>query len=95
MKKKGIVKSLAVKAFFTLVIAYCGYILVQQQLVLNAYNADGKYYKDKIEQERKQTEILKSRQAVQNSDEYIERIAREKLGLVKPDEKVFIDISNK
>lgn len=95
MKKKGIMKSLAIKAFFTLVIVYCGYILVQQQLTLNAYSADNKYYKDKIDQERKKSESLKNQQAIQNTDEYIERIAREKLGLVKPDEKVFIDISNK
>jgi cell division protein FtsB len=30
-----------------------------------------------------------------DTDEYIERIAREKLGYVCPDEKVYIDISGK
>ena len=45
------------------------------------------------EEKERQTEIDDLREKV-NTDEYIERIASEKLGLVKSNAKIFIDISD-
>lgn len=48
---------------------------------------------DRIEYEKeRQVEIENLKDKV-NSDEYIEKMASEKLGLVKSDAKIFIDIS--
>lgn len=44
------------------------------------------------EQTKKQEEVDRMRENV-NSDEYIEKIARDELGMVKNDEIVFVDIS--
>ncbi|MBQ4517520.1 MAG: septum formation initiator family protein [Clostridia bacterium] len=42
------------------------------------------------EEQRVQEELLKEKEAA-GTPEYVERVAREKLGYMKPDEKVFID----
>ena len=47
----------------------------------------------KIEKEKeKKQELLKQKEEI-SSDESIEKIAREKLGMVKDGEKVFVDIN--
>ena len=50
---------------------------------------------EQIEYEKKKIEELDSLKDQVDSDEYIEKIAREKLGLIKQDEIVFIDIAGK
>ncbi len=45
----------------------------------------------KIEEEKKLTEQLKSELLISSSDKYVEKVAREQLGLVKPDEYLFIN----
>ena len=50
--------------------------------------------KEQIEYEKeRQVEIDEMRQRV-NSDEYIEKVAKEKLGLVKNNVKIFVDVSS-
>lgn len=51
-------------------------------------------YQEKLYEEARADETEKLKDAV-DSDEYIEKIAREKLGLVREDEKIFIDVSKK
>ena len=46
------------------------------------------------EQELRNAEI-KALLESENSDEYVARIAREKLGYISPGERVFVDISSK
>lgn len=78
---------------FLAALIYISYLIVQQQSVLNNYNKEIEYYKQKIQAEKEKNEELKEKQDLYTSDEYIENIARDKLGLVKPGEKIFIDIS--
>jgi cell division protein FtsB len=47
----------------------------------------------KIKEEEKNMEELKKQKDIINSDEYIEKIAREKLGMVKKGEKIFVDVN--
>ncbi len=47
-----------------------------------------------LEEQEKNAE-LKAQQENLNSDEYYEKLAREELGYLKPDEKVFIDSQKK
>ena len=50
---------------------------------------------EQIEYEKKKLEEVDELKGQVDSDEYIEKIAREKLGLIKQDEIVFIDIAGK
>ncbi len=49
--------------------------------------------KDEVAYEQQRIEEIKELKDNVNSDEYIEKVAREKLGYIKQDEKVFIDVS--
>lgn len=48
-----------------------------------------------IAQEKERQEQVDKMRESSDSDEYIEKIARERLGMVKNDEIVFIDVSEK
>lgn len=50
---------------------------------------------EQIEYEKKRLQEVDELKSQIDSDEYIEKIAREKLGLIKQDEIVFIDIAGK
>lgn len=96
MRKKKI-KSKIISAFGNIMIAvatvYVVYILIQQQMQLNTYKAQQDYYKTQIELEQKKLQELENNKLLYTTDSYIEKIAREKLGLVKPEEVIFVDIN--
>ncbi len=71
---------------------YFAYIAVGQQKILYMKDADQKKIQSKIDEETKENEVLQKEQKEQNSDAYVEKIAREKLGMVKPGERVYVDI---
>ena len=71
---------------------YLSYVAVGQQKMLNSKNLEMSKIENKINEETKTNEELKKEKEVINSDEYIEKVAREKLGMVKKDEKVFVDL---
>lgn len=80
------------KPLFTLaVVIYIVYTLVTQQIQMYKYKKDIVSNNQKIEQQKKITEDLTRTKETYQSDEYIEKMAREKLGYVKPGEKVYID----
>lgn len=79
---------------FLSAIAYLTYLLISQQGILYAKQAqlDGINSKIQAEEENKEKLIRQSEEI--NSDENIEKIAREKLGMVKHGERVFVDVNN-
>lgn len=86
------------KKFYMLIIfiflIYCISILIKQQIKLNDYAADKKYYESQIEElETKKEELTEAQENV-NSPEYIESVARDKLEMYYPNEKVYVDINN-
>ena len=86
---KGFGKRILLIAFAIYVI----YTLYSQQLTLNAYQADADRYQEQIVAEQETKEELNSIKENINSDEYIEVMASEKLGMYLPNERVFIDIT--
>lgn len=66
-----------------------------QQITLSNYEALAREQEQKIADEELKNQKLQDQknQVEENPDEYIQRLAREKLGLVKPNERVFVDIS--
>lgn len=87
MKKKKLYKSLLI----LLVLIYAIITLVSQQKVINQYSANSKELASKIsEQEMQKAELTDKKQNV-NSKEYIEQVAREKLDMYYPNEKIYVD----
>lgn len=74
-----------------LFIGYCVYILFDQQIQINKYNSQISMYEKEIESKNELISYYTEQKDNINSDEYIEEVARESLGLVKPYEKIFID----
>ncbi len=71
---------------------YLSYVAVGQQKLLNAKDFELSKIENKIKDEMKDNEELIKEKEIINSDEYKEKVAREKLGMVKRDERVFVDI---
>lgn len=92
MKNKKL--TLTIKKFLFIAIAiYVIYTFFVQQKTLNAYKADEeRYCKQIVAEEEKKEELNRTKSNI-NSKEYIEEIARDKLGMYLPNEKVYIDIS--
>lgn len=89
MKKNIKVGELIKKLIFTLLIVYVASIFINQQKILNTYKNNTDYYIQKIAEETKQQEILMSMRDNINSPEYIEQIAREKLDMYLPNERIY------
>ena len=74
------------------IIIYVLYLLISRQQVLSSYKKEEQTYAKQIEQEQlKNAELLEEKENV-NSTEFIEEIARDKLGMYLPNERVYIDI---
>ena len=76
-----------------IVLAYFLYIIFSQQKTLKAYNQEATIYQNEIEAANQKTEELKEMKSNVNSTDYIENVAREKLGMYLPNERVYIDIT--
>ena len=73
-------------------IIYFLYIFSVQQTKLDSYGKDKQYYEAQIASLKDQKEeLLKIKENV-NSPEYIEEMAREKLDMYLPNERVYIDM---
>ena len=89
-KKKYSVDYLRV--ILVLVFAYFSVTFIRQQFEINEYDLQIKSIEQEITYAKNKTEELKEVEGKVNDSEYIEYIARNELGLVKPYEKIFIDV---
>lgn len=89
LKNKKIYKHLLLIA----IICYVAVIFIDQQQTLNSYRKEKEYNAQKLEEEKEYQESLIAMQENINSSEYIEQIARDKLYMYLPNEKVYIDRS--
>ena len=72
-------------------IIYFVFAFINQQTKLTSYNKDISYYSTQIEElENKKEELIAIQENV-NSEEYIEKVAREELHMYLPNEIVYID----
>ncbi|MBE7042593.1 MAG: septum formation initiator family protein [Ruminococcaceae bacterium] len=92
-KKQKQEKSKMTRALWAVVFLYVGYIFVQQQIRLHDLRVEEKEVSAEIEQAQQENKELTHVMDIMDTDEYIEKVARQKLGFVKPDEQVFIDTS--
>lgn len=86
---KKLVMTFALTSFFM----YMGYILVNQQVRINQLNNEIVQFDREIQEANLETEKLNDTLSSISDDEYMEEVARERLGLVMPTEIIFMDAS--
>ena len=87
MKKKKLYKRLLI----LLVLIYGIFTLINQQKVLYQYDENSKELAIKIQEQKTYNDELIAEKENVNSKEFIEQMAREKLDMYYPNEKVYID----
>lgn len=94
MKKLKKIKKPYKKILLLFIAVYVVYTLIAQQKTLNAYSVEQNSYSTQIKKEEQNKEaLLKTKERV-DSTEYIEDVAREKLGMYLPNERVYFDATN-
>lgn len=88
--KKSLLKKLVVIA----IIIYAVITFINQQKILNNYASQTKAVQVKIEEATAKQQELNAEKENVNSAEYIEAIAREKLDMYLPNERVYVDNEN-
>ena len=74
-----------------IVLSYFIYVLIKQQTTLNSYQTEKSYYEDQIAALSEEKAALEETKANINTPEYIEKVAREKLDMYYPNERVYVD----
>ncbi|MBE7041543.1 MAG: septum formation initiator family protein [Ruminococcaceae bacterium] len=90
-KKKVDLKVLLKRGLLCVLVLYMGYLLIAQQFDLARLGKENDVLDSKIAEAQKAHDELTQEKEDAETPEYIERVAREKLGYMKPEEKVFID----
>lgn len=91
--RKKIDFKIVIKLVLAIVVGiYIIFIFVKQQKTLNSYKKSQEYYASEISKQKEYKEELTELKNNINSPEYIEKIAREKLDMYLPNERVYIDI---
>ena len=91
MKSKS---NLLKKIIFIVVLIYAITTIIKQQKILNGYSVQEKNLKIEISEAKERQEQLNNEKENVNSLEYIETLAREKLGMYLPNERVYVDSEN-
>ena len=86
------INKLIKKFFLVIVILYVSITFINQQKAINAYNNQQASLKEKIQEQEEYNQTLLATKQNISSPEYIEELAREKLDMYLPNEKVYIDI---
>ncbi len=92
-RKKFHMKRLAVRMLFIGVLIYAGYTLVDQQIMLADKNKEIESTKAMTVAETEKQARLEEELSIIETDEYKEQKARELLGYIKPDERIYIDVT--
>ncbi len=94
MKKRTMRKVSFKKIILLVVVCFVAVMFVNQFTRLNYYNGQIKELEGKISEQQEINDELSARQNVYSSKEHVEKIARDTLGLVRANEKVYIDSNN-
>ena len=86
--------SLLKKIIFIAILIYAIITFINQQKILNTYSEQEKSLNTQIAEESEYQNKLNEEKDNVNSPEYIEAIAREKLDMYLPNERVYVDQEN-
>lgn len=84
-------KKIYKKLLILIVAIYAIFTLVNQQKTLNQYSQNSKELTTQIEEQKAYNEELAKEKENVNSEEFIEQMAREKLDMYYPNERVYVD----
>ncbi|MBE7035600.1 MAG: septum formation initiator family protein [Ruminococcaceae bacterium] len=84
-------KKLLTRGLLCVLILYIFILFVSQQFSFARLAKEEKGYDKQIEEAQKVHDVLEAEKEASSSPEVVERVARDKLGFMKPNEKVFID----
>jgi cell division protein FtsB len=96
LRRKNVVKKRKISVISILFVLMCVYFVttfVNQQISINRYRSKIEMYKADIANKEALAKYYDEQQESAQTDEYIEQVARESLGLVKPYEKIFVDVN--
>ena len=86
-KNKKILRNILI----IIVAIYVIFVFVNQQKTLNEYSKNSEELTEQIATEKVNNEELNQKKEDVNSLEFIEEMAREKLDMYKPNERVYVD----
>mgnify|MGYP001089307362 CR=1 FL=1 len=75
------------------IVIYVAYTFISRQQILIGYKKEEQHYQELIAQEQQRNSELLEKTNNIDSTEFIEEMARDKLGMYLPNERVYIDIS--
>jgi len=78
-----------------LLAVYIVYVLVAQQIAINQAHVKEIDIKNDIEKLIEENQQIEADLEKARDDQYLEKLARERLGLIKPGEIMFIDVNYK
>lgn len=84
----------AVVLFFVVVIGYLGCLIVKQEMYLSEINQQTITTQKQLDEATEQNKNLKTEKENLQKPEYIERVARDELGMTKPGEVPYISSEN-
>ncbi len=84
-------KKILTKLIFLVIVAYAILTVFNQQKAINQYDENSKELQAQIQEQNEYKEELTAKKENVNSLEFIEQMAREKLDMYLPNEKVYID----
>lgn len=85
------IKKLIKRLIIICIVIYAFVTFCNQQKILNTYASNNLEIEKKLEQAQEYQEQLKEIQNNVNSKEYIEEVAREKLDMYLPNERVYVN----
>lgn len=74
---------------------YIVFVFVEQQIALSKRSDVSKDIEEKIAEAKLEQQRLEDELDKAGTDEYLERMAREKLGLIKANERIFVDVTKR
>jgi cell division protein FtsL len=75
---------------FMVVAGYCLYVVVNQQLELNAINREAEATRTKLEQLSQLNTSYVAEKKKLSTTQYVEKLARDELGMAKPGEVPYV-----
>ena len=84
-------KRLLVFGLALIAVVYFVYVMISQQISISQKDKEISALEQKISDANQETEQLKQELEYLNDPKYLESAAREKLGLVRPNERIFVD----
>ena len=80
---------------FVVIIGYLGFIIIKQEMYLTELHQETAVTQTRLDKAKKINESLKTEKSNLEKNEYIEKVAREELGMTKPGEVPYISNENK